>query len=257
MCMVIKKTKKKSYEKALKIIIPIGVVILYLWLSYAYIYYKIGSIALPATDTIYSYTINPVNSEKSLTYTAIGDSLTAGVGVENYAQSYPYVLAQKLSAVTGNLTLKDFSYPGAKTSNIINDLLIPAIASKPDVITILIGTNDIHGRVSSEVFEENYIKILEQIQSQTNAKIYLISIPYLGSNALLLPPYNYYFHYRVNQYNTIIKSLAQTYNIDYIDLASPTVELSQHNTYYAADLFHPNAQIYELWANIIYDNLGR
>jgi lysophospholipase L1-like esterase len=253
-----KKTKEKyHFKKLLRIFIPFLVLVIYLWTSYVYIYYKIGSTALPATDTTYSFDINPLQSENNLMYAALGDSLTAGVGVDTYTQSYPYVLAQKIAVSYDNLTLKDFSYPGAKTSNIIDDLLTPVITSQPDVVTILIGINDIHGRVSPETFNNNYRYILERLEKETTAKIYLISIPYLGSHSLLLPPFNYYFHFRVDQYNKIIKSLAHTYNLNYIDITSPTAQISQLNSYYAADLFHPNANIYALWAHIMYDNLGQ
>lgn len=256
--MTKKKTKEKFHlKKFLRIFIPFLVIVIYLWTSYVYIYYKIGSTALPATDTTYSFAINPSQSENNLIYAALGDSLTAGVGVMTYAQSYPYVLAEKIATRYDNVTFKDFSYPGAKTSNIIDDLLTPAIASQPDVVTVLIGINDIHGRVSPETFNDNYRYILERLQSETTAKIYLISIPYLGSHSLLLPPFNYYFHFRVNQYNKIIKSLAHTYNLNYIDITSPTAQISKFNAYYSSDLFHPTAKIYKLWANIIYDNLGQ
>jgi lysophospholipase L1-like esterase len=243
-------------KKYLIIIIPLVAIGLYLWLAYAYIYFRIGKTALPASDTKYSYVLNTsAKTEKSLVYVALGDSLTAGVGVNNYQQSYPYLLAEKLSFNYDNFIFKDFSYPGAKTNDLINNLLTPAITSQPDIVTLLIGINDIHGRISPEVFAKNYRFILEQLQTKTKAKIYVISLPFLGAKTLLLPPYNYYFHQQTINYNKIIQNLAKTYNLSFIDLASLTAEGSKNSAYYAADLFHPTAQSYKLWATIIYDHL--
>ncbi len=250
--------KKNIAKKYFLIIGLLCVVGLYLWLSYAYIYFKIGRASLPPADTTYSYILNISNKpEKSLVYAALGDSLTTGVGVDTYEQSYPYILAQKLSLNHSNFILKDFSFAGAKTIDVINNLLAPAIASKPDIVTLLIGTNDIHDRISPTTFEKNYDYILEQLQTKTNAKIYVISIPFLGANTLLLPPYNYYFHNQIIKYNKIIKTAAQTYKASFIDLTSPTAEASTSSSYYAADLFHPTAKTYTLWATIIYDNFNR
>ena len=90
---------------------------------------------------------------------------------------------------------------------------------------------------------------------ETKAKIYIINIPFIGSNSLILPPYNYYFNFRTIEFNKIIEDLAQKNNISYIDLYSPTIkEFNKSDSYYSADLFHPSAKGYAFWAKIIYDD---
>ena len=228
----------------------------YLFLTHHYIYYNIGKASLPASDKTHEYMINNNSaSTKKIIYAALGDSLTAGVGTDNYEESYPYLLAQDLSKSGAEVDLKVFAYPGARTSDLIKDLLQPAIASQPDVITLLVGTNDMHGFVSAEAFKNNYQYILDQLTQKTKAKIYLISVPFLGSDSTMLPPWNYYFERETIKFNNVIKELAGEYGAEYIDIATPTAELFKASgPQYADDSFHPSAIGYAAWAGIIFKN---
>jgi len=240
------------------LVIALAIIIGYLLLANYLIYYRIHHAGFITPDTKYDYTLtaSKINSAP-LVYAALGDSLTSGVGVDDYQDSYPYLLAQKMSQGKNyQVELKTFSYPGARTFEIIKDLLGPAIAAKPDVVTVLIGVNDIHGRIGLQAFENNYDYILNKLTKETGAKIYLIGLPALGT-ADMLPPFNYYFEKQTDLYNEAIKSLAKKYDLQFIDLNGATLSRSKKDDgYYARDSFHPSANGYRLWAQIIYDNIN-
>jgi len=232
----------------------------YLTLAHFFIFYLIRTAALKVPERQEIYLVGTEKTmANNLLYAALGDSLTAGVGVSKYEESYPYLLAQNLADSRNyKISLKNFSYPGAKTSDLINDLLAPAIAAKPDLITLLIGTNDVYGNIEQAVFKKNYQYILGRLTKETQAKIYLIGLPYIGSLKLLLTPYNYYYYSKISRFNKIIRELAATYDVKYIDLATPArPEFEKNQAYYAEDLFHPSALGYKLWAQIIYDDINR
>jgi len=250
---------KKISKKA--IIYFLGLTILitgYLLLANYLIYYRIhqGNLVLP--DTKHDYMIGS-SSSTGLVYVALGDSLTSGVGVEKYEDSYPYLVASELSkAKNAQIELKTFSYPGARTTDLIRDLLDPAIASNPDMITLMIGVNDIHGRVGKEEFRDNYEYILGRLTKETRARIYVVSIPNIGTDESMLPPYKYYFEMQTQFYNQIVRSLAEKYGLYFIDLTEATMaESGKNDGYYSRDLFHPSAKGYRIWAQIIYDNINR
>jgi len=226
--------------------------------SYAYIYNHIDKMALKSSDHEHSYiVVNNKTASSSLTYVALGDSLTAGVGTDKYQDSYPYLLAQYFAGNDDRVTLKDRAVPGVKTSELLSGILPSATRDNPDIVTILIGVNDVHGFVSLKEFRSNYDNILQNLTSKTKAKIYVINIPSIGANNLLLPPYNYLFDYRTNQYNKIIKELATKYSVKYIDLYTPTRDLFKSNgSHYATDFFHPSAQGYKIWADLIYADIS-
>jgi len=249
---------KKKYLKILSIVLI--VIAGYLYLAHTYIYRRIGYAHLPATDDRHTYVCEAAgaSSTAEIVYAALGDSLTAGVGVDQYEKSYPYLLAQHLVRDDRRVVHKNFSYPGARTQNLIDDLLEPAIAEQPDVVTVLIGTNDIHGLVSVLEFEKNYDRILEALTTRTDAQVYAVSIPRIGSDSLFWPPYNYYFDYKVVEFNAVIKKMADRHGVRFIDLDTPTAAvLKTDGPHYSVDLFHPSSVGCEWWAKLIYDNIDQ
>jgi lysophospholipase L1-like esterase len=233
------------------------IIIGYMWFAYANIYNRIKAGGLITVDTQYVYTLSASNSQK-IKYAAMGDSLTAGVGTDTYEESYPYALAQRLT-MGGEVILKDFSYLGARTEDLIDkNLLKGVIEDSPDIITVLIGVNDVRENISEEEFKSNYENIVNELADGTNAKIYLISIPFIGSNTLYLPPYNFYFKNKTVRFNSIIKDIATEHNLGYIDIANPTEEIFKTDgQYYSIDSFHPSKEGYWIFAGIMYDNINR
>lgn len=243
---------------ALIVVLVIGAIV-YFNRSYAYIYNHIDKVALKTPDKTRTYlVVNNKTASSSLVYAALGDSLTAGVGAEKYSDSYPYILAQYFAGNDYSVTLKDRAVPGAKSKDLLLGLLPGTINDQPDIVTVLIGVNDVHSDISVNEFTENYGNILLRLTTETKAKIYVISVPFIGANNLLLPPYNYMFDLRTQRYNAALKDLADKYNVKYIDLYTQTVDLFKNNgPYYASDFFHPSAQGYKIWADLIYASINQ
>lgn len=107
-------------------------------------------------------------------YISFGDSITHGRGQDGASYlTYPFLLAQKL-----NMSLYNLAVGGAKIS-------IPAAdmskdLPQADVITVLIGYNDLNGAShSAERFERDYREYLSLIRkNQPGAKIFCISLLY-------------------------------------------------------------------------------
>jgi acyl-CoA thioesterase-1 len=246
--------KRKVLVISILILLIIGI---YLNRSYAHIYDKIGTMDSQSFNLKQTYAIGS-SSKESLTYVAFGDSLTAGVGALTYEQSYPYQFAQKLFKKNKQpIKLIPFAIPGAKTNDAIHLLLDPTIKTNPDIITILLGVNDIHGNISKKDFIQNYEIILKKLKQETQAKIYIINIPYIGAPSLLMPPYDYYFDSQTQEFNETLKQMADENQVVYIDLYTPTRESAKQKEYYSPDLFHPSTLGYTLWAEILYDTFNQ
>lgn len=246
-----------------KVLIPllmVALIVAYLIFANAFIYWRIDHGNLPKVN--FSAVTEIKNSSTTITttlvYASLGDSLTYGAGANNYNESYPYLVAQKLTKNYSTVVLKNFSYQGATTDNIIKDLLPNIASSNPDVVTILAGVNDAHNFVSAEKFKNNYETILKILATQTQAKIYAISIPKIGSNSIYLPPFNFYFSGKIDQYNKIIKDLTVKYQVKYIDITIPTLNwVYSDGVNYSADSFHPSAAGYKIFSDLIYDSFSR
>jgi lysophospholipase L1-like esterase len=250
---------KKKKIVLIIIFLIIAAIAVYLNRSYAHIYAKIGAAGLKFPEQGGIYMINDdLTTNKGLIYAALGDSLTAGVGTDSPEETLPYLLAQGLGADDKKVVLKNLAVPGARTSDVINVFLPEAIEAQPDVVTLLIGVNDIHNHVSVTQFRKNYEEILSRLSKETKATIYIINIPFIGASDLMLPPYQCFFDSRTKEFNKIIKELANQYEIKYIDLYSPTVNLfKQSGAHYSRDSFHPSAAGYKLWAEIIYAGINK
>lgn len=238
-----------------KILLALGIALVALlicaWYLRASIYWDLGKAGVYQPADFAEFTIGDA-SLPQLTYVAIGDSLTAGVGVDTYLQSYPYVLAQKIADNTRHVHLKPFAVPGVRSAYVLDHFIEPAVASKPDIVTLFIGVNDIHGNVPVREFKEHYAHILERLTQETDAEVYALALPYIGTSELISLPYRYYFNWRTHQYNAMIATLAEQYGVTFVDIYTVHQPHALEDAYYATDFFHPNAVGYRLWAESIY-----
>lgn len=236
----------------------VALLLIYLFIANWFFYHQIAISGLQISDNRHEYILNEtLTTSPGLVYAALGDSLTAGVGVADYEQSYPYLVAQKIAGNNLKVRHLNFSYPGAKTDDLIRDLLDKAINSQPDVITLLIGVNDVHNNDNRQQFNRHYEYILSELSSKTKAKINVISIPFLGSRHSVWPIWRAYYQSKTEIFNKIIKKLADRYQANYIDLTDSTADYSLNPGYYAVDGFHLSDLGYQYWSQIIYDHLNK
>lgn len=180
-----------------------------------------------------------------------GDSVTdAGRDRRDFHQmgpGYPRYAAECLQNAHPDkpLTFINLGISGNRTDQLFDRLYEDAIALDPDVISILIGINDVwhrhshHIETTDEQFECNYRAILERLKKQTHAKI-VVMAPFLldcddkeairQDLATILP---------------IVRRLAEKYADAFVPLdelfaaALPT-QPAPH--FYSADGVHPNAE---------------
>jgi len=240
--------------------------VLYLNRSYAYIYQTIGgaNLRLPNQENIYHLGVAESSDQnmlekKTLTYVALGDSLSAGAGTDSDEQSFPYLLANKIGRESDSpIDLLNLSVPGYKSSDLLGEYLDQAFAAKPDFVTILVGVNDIHNQISVEDFISNYEKILSRLEKNSNSQINIINIPFIGAKTLILPPYDLYFQKKTEKFNKALAVLAAKHDVKIIDLYSFSYrQLREPGDHYSRDLFHPSAAGYSVWADFIYENLNK
>ncbi len=240
---------------------------LYLYFAYAYFYNYVGGVKLTSPIKENPQHLYNTNGEiKSIKYIALGDSLSAGTGSTNAKETFTYQFAQNLSKKYQKVEFYNVAWPGDTTTEVIKNQLPQAIAENPHYITLLIGTNDVHNKMNEEEFRKNYEFILQELLSKTNAQITVINIPYLGSNKIALPPYNWILNMRIKTFNKIISDQVDVWNvskrINFVDLYNKTggvttPDLNYYSTvtnYYSTDQFHPSNAGYMFWARYINAN---
>lgn len=244
--------KKKVFiiTTAVLAAIIIGV---YLNRAYTLIYSKFNLTAAPAER---EYMTEKTLTEKSnlVTYAAIGDSLTAGVGASSVSSTFPALLAEKISAQKDMMVkVKNLGTPGATSFDLLTGQVLDAAQYDPQIITLFIGVNDIHNFVPLEKYKSNLKTAIGALQRSTKAKIYLLNLPYLGARDLVLPPYDLYYDMKTREYNDVIKEVAGETGVTLIDLyAAADKPFKQDQSLYSIDRYHPSDSGYEMWVNNIY-----
>lgn len=188
---------------------------------------------------------------KKITLVYQGDSITdAGRDKRNYHQmgnGYPKYATELLTERFPDLEIEFINQgiSGNRTSQLFDRLYVDALAFEPDVISILIGINDVWHRYGSgkiattdKQIETNYRAILERIKRETKAKIVMLSPYVLDADdkgmmkedlKTLLP---------------IIRGLAEEFADVYIPLDvhfEEAIKTQPEPKYYSADGVHPNA----------------
>lgn len=180
-----------------------------------------------------------------------GDSITDAHrdrrNYHNMGQGYPLYASENLKEMFPDTEFDfyNFGISGNRTCQLFDRLYDDAIAFDPDVISILIGINDIWHRYGSHKIATtdaqiatNYRAILERLKKETHAKIVILS-PFLldceDKEAMredlktVLP---------------IIEGLAKEFADVYIPLNEhfdEALKTQPEPKYYSADGVHPNA----------------
>jgi lysophospholipase L1-like esterase len=159
----------------------------------------------------------------------LGDSLTRG----QISTDYVKMLAARTSADEF-----EFTNAGVNAELAENTLrrLDSVVALRPDLVTVLIGSNDVDASMSEkntsrvvrmnklsrrptiETFGEDVTAIIERLANETSARIGLLSLPVLGeeldSESLR----------RSRQYSDVLKQIAQAQGVAYLPLNERQIE---------------------------------
>ena len=202
---------------------------------------------------------------KKLTWVFQGDSITdAGRDKRNYrnmGNGYPRYATEALRAAYPDVEFDfiNLGISGNRTCQLFDRLYSDAIAFEPDIISILIGINDIwhrygSGRIATTdaQIELNYRSILERLRKETNAKI-VILCPYL-----LDCEDKDQIREDLKTVIPIVKRLADEFADVYVPLDEyfeEALKTAPAPLYYSADGVHPNKNGSEFIGKIYADAL--
>ena len=187
---------------------------------------------------------------KKITLVFQGDSITdAGRDKRNYhdmGRGYPLYASRQLAEANPDVEFEfiNFGISGNRTSQLFDRFYTDALAFEPDVISVLIGINDVWHRygggkvaTTDEQFALNYRSILERIRKETNAKIVMLA-PFL----LDKEPYEG-MREDLERILPIVRALAEEFADVYVPLDKyfeEAIKTQPEPLYYSGDGVHPN-----------------
>jgi lysophospholipase L1-like esterase len=160
----------------------------------------------------------------------VGDSITHGRMGENYVD----MLSERLD--DRNFQIVNAGRNGELAWNVLQRV-DEIIQCKPDIITVMIGTNDAKGGLTKKEqksyvkrmklprrpdhnwFHENVLSLVETLKRNTNARIALVSIPILGEDC------NHPAFIQSSEYSRTIQEIAQKTSVTYLPFNEEMIEL--------------------------------
>ncbi len=179
-----------------------------------------------------------------------GDSITdAGRDKRNYhnlGNGYPRFAAEQLTEENPDVSFEfiNLGIGGNRTSQLFDRLYTDALAFEPNIISVLIGINDIWHRHGAERIATtdaqialNYRSILERIKRESNAKIVILSPFVLDADD------KDYLREDIKTVLPIVRALAEEFADVYIpldEIFSEALKTQPEPLYYSNDGVHPN-----------------
>jgi len=181
-------------------------------------------------------------------YVALGDSTAAGVGAQS-GGGYPERLVARLQQRLGALRLMNLGESGATTADVLETQVPRALLTRPRLITLGIGINDVGLQLPDDAFALNLEEIVVRLR-RLSAPIVICSIPDLAlapAVARIVPVHVY--EGRIELFNEHIGATAARHGLALVDLYSWSREvLPGRPDLFSPDGFHPSALGYEVWA---------
>jgi lysophospholipase L1-like esterase len=185
---------------------------------------------------------------------ALGDSSSVGVGALD--GGYPERLGHRLKELGIPVGLLNLGISGATAAQVAGPPAAKAAASRPDLITLGIGTNDVWRLVPEDVFARHLANIADQLE-HSGAPVIVFTIADLGrspvaglaSSWLGITPGQ--ITVRIQQLNRHIEAVAAGRGWTLVDLFSASRDaLAARSDLFSPDGFHPSAAGYALWAEL-------
>ncbi len=180
-------------------------------------------------------------------YVALGDSTGAGVGAED--GGYVARLFKRIELARSGSTLTNLCFSGATTDDVLSSQLDRGIASKPTMVTLGIGINDVGHGFNVEQFAANYDRILQRLTTETDAVIVATNIPDISSAPRIPEFARAEYQQTIIRFNQKLEKIAARHQVTVFDVFKVTHEqLPKHPEFFSADGFHPSDAGYETWA---------
>jgi lysophospholipase L1-like esterase len=204
---------------------------------------------------------------------ALGDSTTAGVGVERPEDALPYLIARRLADAEGvAVHVVSYGWAGARVADLERIQLPRALEplrrteTEPflpgaDVIAVVIGANDATHNTPPTRYRASLRVTLEGIRAAAPAaRVVLAGIPAFRGAIPRIEPLIFLADQYARLLRPISRAEAARAGVAFADLASEVPErLRGHGRadVLSRDEFHPSAIGYAAWADVIADALAR
>jgi lysophospholipase L1-like esterase len=181
-------------------------------------------------------------------YLALGDSYTIGTGASDDSHSWPSIIASRLGAELTNPAVNGFT-----TLDLIRDELPYVQRVQPDLVSILIGVNDLVQGRSPEDYRRSLVTIYHEVAKVPGRRVAAVSIPTWS----YVPAANDFggkdhVERMTLIFNRVVENEARAHKFTWIDIAGASTSGVGTSGWIASDGLHPGDKQYAAWAEVIW-----
>jgi lysophospholipase L1-like esterase len=185
-------------------------------------------------------------------YTALGDSTGVGVGARE-GGGYVARLFERIKRARPHSGVNNLCVSGATTADVLREQLRPAISTRPTLVTLGIGINDIGRGISEEEFARNYEEIIKSLRAETKAVIVITNIPDISFAPVVPTSARDSTRRSVQLFNERVHRIAERYELFVVDVYTETHRvIPTHPEFFSEDGFHPSDEGYQYWAETMW-----
>ena len=190
-------------------------------------------------------------------YLALGDSYTIGTGASAKAHNYPSILAARLTNAIGRkVGLTNPAVNGFTTEDLIANELGYLGKLKPQLVSILIGVNDLVQGRSVEQYSASLMKIYDAVGALKlpPGRVVCVSIP----NWSVVPAAANFgapeqLRRLTDSFNGLAQREAQARGFTWVDITEVSTSRAGSRGWISSDQLHPGDTQYAAWADVIWD----
>jgi len=200
-----------------------------------------------------------VTDRNHIVYLALGDSYTIGTGASHESRNFPSLLAAHVQEATRRkVEVVNPAVNGFTTIDVLARELGYITDLKPDLVSVLIGVNDLVQGRRAQQYRESLIEIYNAIAATQlpAGRVAAISIP----NWSVVPAARDYgdparVRSLTEQFNAVAKQEAEARSFLWVDLTEVSTRATGSTGWIAADDLHPGDAQYAAWAEEIWSHL--
>jgi lysophospholipase L1-like esterase len=228
---------------------------------------------LPGHPGFYvNHIVEPAESPPAgprLRFAVLGDSTTAGVGVERAEDALPYLIARRVAdAESRAVHVVSYGWAGARVADLVQSQLPRALEplrsseTRPflpdaDLVAVVVGSNDATHNTPPGRFRSDLRSMLEGIRAAApDARVVLAGIPAFRGALRGIEPLIFLADQYARLLRPIARAEARRAGVAYADLARDVPKRIRGRTdVLSSDRFHPSVAGYTAWADVIAEAL--